>query len=87
MQISATNIPLEKIGLNFLPGNYPQKIIQLTLLLGKSCCNYTFPLTETTLKFTYPEKTAWIGGTIGIIGDTPNCNNVVIEKSKKQKAR
>ena len=57
MQISATNIPLEKIGLNCLDclrGNYHQNIIQLTLLLGKSCCNYTFPLTETTLKFNYP---------------------------------
>ena len=69
MQISATNIPLEKNGLNCLRRNYQQNIIQLTLLLEKSCCNYTFPLTETTLKFTYPEKTAWIGGTIGIIGD------------------
>ena len=70
MQISATNIPLEKIGLNCLDclrGNYHQNIIQLTLLLGKSCCNYTFALTETTLKFTYPEQIAWIGGTIGII--------------------
>ena len=53
MQISATNIPLEKIGLNRLDclrGNYHQNIIQLTLLLGKSCCNYTFPLSETTLR-------------------------------------
>ena len=80
MQISATNIPLEKIGLNCLDclrGNYHQNIIQLTLLLGKSCCNYTFPLTETTLKFTYPEKTAWIGGTIGIIGDNSKVMNTM----------
>ena len=77
MQISATNIPLEKIGLNCLRGNYQQNIIQLTLLLGKSCCNYTFPLTETTLKFTYPEKTAWIGGTIGIIADNSKVMNTI----------
>ena len=77
MQISATNIPLEKIGLNCLRGNYQQNIIQLTLLLGKSCCNYTFPLTETTLKFTYPEKTAWIGDTVGIIGDNSKVMNTI----------
>ena len=77
MQISATNIPLEKNGLNCLRRNYQQNIIQLTLLLEKSCCNYTFPLTETTLKFTYPEKTAWIGGTIGITGDKSKVMNTI----------
>ena len=77
MQISAPNIPLEKIALNCLRGTYQLNIIQLTLLLGNSCCNYTFPLTETTLKFNYPEKTAWIGGTIGIIGDNSKVMNTI----------
>ena len=34
-------------------------------------------LTETTLKFNYPEKTAWIGGTIGIIGDNSKLMNTI----------
>ena len=34
-------------------------------------------LTETTLKFNYPEKTAWIGGTIGIIGDNSKLMNAI----------
>ena len=75
MQISATNILLKKIDLNCLRGSYQLNIIQLTLLLRERCCNYTFPLTETTLKFNYPEKTAWIGGTIGIIGDNSKVMN------------
>ena len=58
MQISATNIPLEKIDLNWLRGTYQLNIIQLTLLLGKSCCSHTFPLTEPALKFNHPETTA-----------------------------
>ena len=40
------NIPLEKVELNCLWGTYQLNLIQLTLLLGKSCCNYTFPQTE-----------------------------------------
>ena len=75
MQISATNIPLAKFDLNCLRGTYQLNIIPLTLLLGKSSCNYTFPVTETTLKFNYPEKTAWVSGTIGIIGDNGKVMN------------
>ena len=40
------NIPLEIVDLNCLRGTYQLNLIQLTLLLGKSCCNYTFPQTE-----------------------------------------
>ena len=56
---------------------YQLNIIELTLLLGKSSCNYTFPVTETTLKFNYLEKSAWIGGTIGIIGDNSKVMNTI----------
>ena len=77
MQMSATNIPLEKIDLNWLRGTYQLNIIQLTLLPWKSCCNHTFPLTEPTLKFNHPETTAWIGGTIGITGDDSKVMNTI----------
>ena len=40
------NIPLEIVDLNCLRGTYQLNLIQLTLLLGKSCCNYTFPQRE-----------------------------------------
>ena len=77
MQISATNIPLAKFDLNCLRGT-PYLSTEYNTINSpsrKSSCNYTFPVTETTLKFNYPEKTAWISGTIGIIGDNGKVMN------------
>ena len=72
------NIPLEKSWLELFTRYLSTEFNTINSPSWKELLQLYFPSKRTTLKSNYREKTAWVGGTIDIIGDNSKVINTIL---------